>query len=122
MLLRPTNSMESYCKSVKLNIDDTKPTEYFVCNNMFECQYKSPVLLSNFGNNRCTCGRTLEKSTAPEISDVFDGFVKNCNASFLISDELKVLPNSLDTFFSLLKMCNKRHDFGEWNDCDCDCN
>nr|KYP74281.1 hypothetical protein KK1_006953 [Cajanus cajan] len=95
MLLRPKNSMEVYCKNVKLNIHDTEPTEYFLCNKLI-----NPVLLSTGKNNKCRCGSMLAKQISPESSRVFDGFVKNCNGSFLIMDELKVLPNSLDTFYS----------------------
>jgi hypothetical protein len=37
MLLYPKNSSEDYCSSLKLNIDDSPPTEYFICtgNYMF---------------------------------------------------------------------------------------
>ncbi|QHO38841.1 uncharacterized protein DS421_4g123950 [Arachis hypogaea] len=34
MLLQPRNSMEPYIKKMKLNIDNTKPTTYYVCNNI----------------------------------------------------------------------------------------
>uniref|UniRef100_K7MTD9 Uncharacterized protein n=1 Tax=Glycine max TaxID=3847 RepID=K7MTD9_SOYBN len=46
----------------------------------------------------------LAKLISPQSSNVFDAFVKKCNASFLITDDLmKVLPNSLDIFFYLFK-------------------
>ncbi|XP_020201856.1 uncharacterized protein LOC109787715 [Cajanus cajan] len=103
MLLRPRNSMDVYCKNVELNIDDTNSSEYFVCNNLVKCRYNSPVFLSTNQNNRCTCGAMLAKPIFPKRSEGFDGFVKKCNGSFLITDELKVLPNSLVTFLHLLK-------------------
>jgi hypothetical protein len=31
MLLQPINSAEDYCSTLKLNIDDTPPTKYFLC-------------------------------------------------------------------------------------------
>ncbi|TKY65910.1 tyrosine/DOPA decarboxylase [Spatholobus suberectus] len=102
MLLRPRSSMEAYCKSLKLNIDDTEPTEYFVCSNLIRCRYGSTVLISTFNNKRCICGNMLDKAISPQTTDVFDGFVKS-NATFMITDDLKILPNSLDTFFYLFK-------------------
>ncbi|TKY65912.1 tyrosine/DOPA decarboxylase [Spatholobus suberectus] len=104
MLLRPRGSMEAYCKSLKLNIDDTEPPEYFVCNNLVKCRYESPVLLSTFKNKRCRCGNMLDKPISPQSSDVFDGFVKS-NSIFMITDDLKVVPYSLNTFFYLFKNC-----------------
>ncbi|XP_027351312.1 uncharacterized protein LOC113862424 [Abrus precatorius] len=56
MLLRPRNSMEAYCKDLKLNIDDTA--------------YR---------------------------------FVRMSNATFMITDDLNILPMSLETTFSLFK-------------------
>ncbi|KAK7373802.1 hypothetical protein VNO80_07222 [Phaseolus coccineus] len=37
MLVRPRNSSEYHCRSLKLNIDDTDPTSYFICPNFREC-------------------------------------------------------------------------------------
>ncbi|XP_014511462.1 uncharacterized protein LOC106770153 [Vigna radiata var. radiata] len=102
MLLRPRNSMEAYCRRLKLNIDDTEPTEYFVCNNLIYCSYTSPVLLSSFKNKQCRCGRMLAKPISAEASCVFDGFVKS-NSRFMITDDLKVIPNSMDKIVNVLK-------------------
>ncbi|CAJ1803155.1 unnamed protein product [Sphenostylis stenocarpa] len=101
MILRPKNSMEGYSKSLKLNIDDTEPTKYFVCNNLLKCRLQSPVLISTFKNKRCKCGNMLDKLISPESSS--DDFVKN-NGTFIITDDLKVVPNSLSTIFNLFKI------------------
>ncbi|KAL2959583.1 hypothetical protein AAZX31_18G274900 [Glycine max] len=52
----------------------------------------------------CTviCGNTLAKPISPERPNAFDGFVKR-NPTFIITDDLKVVPDSLDTVFYLLK-------------------
>ncbi|XP_068486346.1 uncharacterized protein [Phaseolus vulgaris] len=103
MLLRPRNSMEDHSRSLKINIDDTKPTQYFVCNNWVQCgQKEGPVLISTFKNKSCRCGVILQTPISPETSCVFDGFV-NSNASFLITDDLKVFPNLLATCVNVLK-------------------
>ncbi|ESW12411.1 hypothetical protein PHAVU_008G110100 [Phaseolus vulgaris] len=103
MLLRPRNSMEDHCRSLKINIDDTKPTQYFVCNNWVQCGHKEdPVLISTFKNKSCRCGVMLQKPISSDTSCDFDGFV-NSNASFLITDDLKVFPNLLATCVNVLK-------------------
>ncbi|OIW07523.1 hypothetical protein TanjilG_14469 [Lupinus angustifolius] len=33
MLLHPRNSSEDYCQNMKLNIDDTEKTKYFICDD-----------------------------------------------------------------------------------------
>ncbi|KOM37546.1 hypothetical protein LR48_Vigan03g092800 [Vigna angularis] len=102
MLLCPRNSMEAYCRSSKINIDDTEPTEYFVCSNLICCRDEPPVLISTFRNKRCRCGSMLAKPISPETFDSFDGFVQT-NSSFMITDDLKVFPNSLDKIINVLK-------------------
>ncbi|XP_068486351.1 uncharacterized protein [Phaseolus vulgaris] len=102
MLLRSRNSMEDYCRSLKLNIDDTEPTQYFICSNWDEYGHEDPVLISTFRNKSCRCGLILQKPISLETSDVFDGFVYS-NASFLITDDLKVFPNLLATCVNVLK-------------------
>lgn len=102
MLLQPRNSIEDYCRSLKLNLDDTEPTKYYVCSNLLYCRQKSRVMVSTFKNKKCSCGCLLAQPISPESSNVFEGFVKN-NESFIITDDLTVVPNSLDTVFRLLK-------------------
>ncbi|KAK7256856.1 hypothetical protein RIF29_30396 [Crotalaria pallida] len=102
MMLQPRNPMEDCCRSLKLNIDDTEPTQYYVCDNLKECRHEISVMCSTFKNKKCSCGALLEKPISPQSSDVLGGFVKN-NSSFMITDDLNVVPNSLDTMFSMLK-------------------
>lgn len=59
-------------------------------------------MLSTYRNKICRCGNTLAKPISPERPNAFDGFVKR-NATFIITDDLKVVPDSLDTVFYLLK-------------------
>ncbi|XP_022632125.1 uncharacterized protein LOC106779037 isoform X2 [Vigna radiata var. radiata] len=102
MLLCPRNSMEAYCRSSKINIDDTEPTEYFVCNDLVRCRIKPPVLISTFRNKRCRCGSMLAKPISTETFDSFDGFVQT-NSSFMVTDGMKVFPNSFDKIINVLK-------------------
>ncbi|KAK7256857.1 hypothetical protein RIF29_30397 [Crotalaria pallida] len=102
MLLQPRNSLEDYCRSLKVNIDDTERTQYYVCDNLKECRRGSSVMCSTFKNKKCKCGALLANPISLRKPNVFDGFVKN-NSSFIITDDLNIVPNSLGTLFSILK-------------------
>ncbi|KAK7339806.1 hypothetical protein VNO77_20491 [Canavalia gladiata] len=100
MLLQPRNPMENYCQSLKLNIDDTERTKYFVCG----CCTKNYMLnfLSTFRNKICChCGRPMNQEMFRPSSPPNGGFVSE-RASFIISDELKVMPYNFQ--ISLLSM------------------
>ncbi|TKY65913.1 tyrosine/DOPA decarboxylase [Spatholobus suberectus] len=102
MLLQPRSSMESYCQKLKLNIDDTGPTNYFLCENL-ECSKKqSGSFLSLFRNQRCSCGKLMNRVMSPENLTLENGFVKE-TATFIICDDLSVLPNVLGTSVDLLR-------------------
>ena len=106
MLLQLRNSLEAYMDNLKVKIDDILLTQYFICNDLVKCRHKSQVLLSTYKNERCRCENMLAKPISPksESSNVCDGdcFVKS-NVTFIITDDLNVVPDSLDTIFYLLK-------------------
>ncbi|XP_058739573.1 uncharacterized protein LOC131611666 isoform X3 [Vicia villosa] len=92
MLLNPRNSMEAYCKKLKLNIDDTEPIQYFLCENS-DCNRNQ---FSLFKNQKCSCGKVMNRelhlSPQPECLRLGNGFATE-NATFIISDGLYVMPN-----------------------------
>jgi len=99
MLLQPRNSMEFYFQQMKLNIDDT-PMEHFFCSD-WECtRRESGSLLCTMRNQKCYCGRVLDKDVAPEHLSLGNGFVEE-TATFIISDDLFVMPNVLATVVHL---------------------
>jgi len=100
MLLQPRNSMESYCQQMKLNIDDTEPTKYFLCETV-KCNLDGRRQLSIFRNQRCRCGNLMNKEVSPKGVILENGFV-NESETFIICDDLSVLPNVLGTSVSLL--------------------
>ncbi|KAG2404726.1 uncharacterized protein HKW66_Vig0243730 [Vigna angularis] len=102
MLLHPRTSMESYCQLLKLNIDDTAPTKYFLCEDLGCSRKTNGSLLSIFKNQRCSCGKLMNRIVSPEISTLEKGFVKE-SATFIICDDLSVLPNVLVTIMNLLQ-------------------
>jgi hypothetical protein len=103
MLLQPANSSEFYCRTLKLNIDDTEPTKYFLCTNFPTCEsYGSGSLGISINKYNCDrCGNPMNRSVL--FKHFENGFVKS-GATFIITDELSVMPNSMDiTNFSLLQ-------------------
>lgn len=102
MLLRPRNSLEAYCQQLKLKMDDTDPMKYFVCDNWGCVRKESGSLLSTFKNKNCDCGKIMNREIFPEKVTSENGFVKE-TASFIICDDLQVMPNGLGTSVDLLK-------------------
>lgn len=95
------NSSEDYCRMLKINIDDSQPTKYFICSKYedfcFQCSYLSIGTKKSY----CLYGHPLSRSVSLSAYDSCFGFVK-FNTSFVISDDLTVLPHSMDhTIFDL---------------------
>ncbi|KAE9618130.1 hypothetical protein Lalb_Chr03g0042911 [Lupinus albus] len=96
MFLNPRNSSEDYCRNIKLNIDDTEKTRYFICQDL-ECSRKeSGVLLSIFKNKRCKCGKLMDREILRKNTSLLnvEGFVHD-SSTFTIFDDLKVIPDNV---------------------------
>ncbi|XP_028770579.1 uncharacterized protein LOC114727956 [Neltuma alba] len=121
MLLQPRNSMECYNRNLKLNIDDTEPTKYNVCRGCRAVEDGS--LVSTSKDMKCKCGQDFtrifldpcksllcspllsgsDKNTSGDAGDnTWEGYVKE-TASFIISDDLAVIPADFNTTLCLLK-------------------
>jgi hypothetical protein len=93
MLLKPRSPMDIYNGQLKLNIDDT-PTLVFLCENSL-CR----SCVNIFRNQKCQCGKLLKIES--HMND-YNGFVKE-SATFIIHDDLTVMPNDLGTSLCLLQ-------------------
>ncbi|CAL0302653.1 unnamed protein product [Lupinus luteus] len=92
MVLRPRNSSEVYCQNMKLNIDNTEKTKYFVCADL-DCSLRtSGRLLSLFRNQTCKCGKLMNLEILPKFFNS-EGFVHN-SSTFTIFDDLKMIPDN----------------------------
>ncbi|XP_027903714.1 uncharacterized protein LOC114163608 [Vigna unguiculata] len=100
-LLRPWNMAEDFCNTLKLNIDDTPLKQYFVCNNF--CAHTCSAIMRCTSNSVCSCGRAVNQTVFLKSSA--NGFV-NDDAIFVITDDLIVMPNSMDylSFALVLKL------------------
>ncbi|EFH60974.1 hypothetical protein ARALYDRAFT_478225, partial [Arabidopsis lyrata subsp. lyrata] len=102
MLLSPKSSKEIHCRRLKLNIDDTAATTFYVCSKLYESD--SCKVYSNFYNSRCSCGSLMSYSVqVPEDAQVLellgnavDGVFVSCRSSFIVTNDLKVMLNSID--------------------------
>jgi hypothetical protein len=101
MLLQPINSAEDYCNTLKHNIDDSQPVKFFVCDNYNCCCYPDMTIPTYKDKHKCHCGKPF---TLPVFfKHCCQGFVST-DATFVITDNLTVRPNSIDyTSFSLLQ-------------------
>ncbi|CAJ2670485.1 unnamed protein product [Trifolium pratense] len=111
-LLTNYNSSEDFCRNLIINIDDTQPTKYFVCSKFHElvdydlgdgCSYLS------IDSNKNYCMLRHPMSHSVSFCDMLPlfrlGFVKY-NTSFIISDDLIILPHSMNhTIYDLSKNC-----------------
>jgi len=105
MLLNPRNSMEAYCQQLKLNIDDT-PAQYFTCKDWQSCRgYINGSRITTYRNQKCICGKLLNKSASvkTDLTPVGNGGFLKETATFIIQDDLCVMPNDLGTSLHLLQ-------------------
>ncbi|XP_027906543.1 uncharacterized protein LOC114166083 isoform X2 [Vigna unguiculata] len=97
MLHFPRNPLESSCQRLKVKVDDTEPTKYFMCHN---CSRKgSKLLVSSFIDVKCNCGSLMRKEIAllDEAAGDDGVFVKE-KAMFFIYDNLTVRQSSPSEF------------------------
>jgi hypothetical protein len=99
-LLPNNNSSEDYCRTLKINIDDTQPTKYFMCSKFNGYGYRCHYLTIGTNKLYCWCGNRLNRSVS--LAQLCNGFVKDA-ATFVVTDNLTVLPHSMDhTLFGLI--------------------
>lgn len=107
MLLNPRNSAEAECRKLRLNIDDTKPTEYFICEN-WGCSRGSYGYFSTYDTAKCNeCKKLFNREIRLKDSNVNqsegnEGVFVTQTASFAISDDLHVIPNMPGSTLGLL--------------------
>ncbi|XP_014516124.1 uncharacterized protein LOC106773876 [Vigna radiata var. radiata] len=97
MLHSPRNPLESSCQRLKVKLDDSEPTKYFMCHN---CSKKgSNLLVSSFKDVKCDCGSLMRKEIELlEEAAADDGVFVKGKAKFLIYDNLTVRRSSPSEF------------------------
>ncbi|CAA7055268.1 unnamed protein product [Microthlaspi erraticum] len=109
MLLNPKSSEEIHCRRLKLNMGDTDATKFFMCPKFFKNGDSCSNLYSNFNTSRCSCGGLMnyqipvsEDQLGEVIGDSADGVFVSCRSSFIVTDDLKVTPNSIGGIMKVL--------------------
>ncbi|KAL6529634.1 hypothetical protein OROGR_015257 [Orobanche gracilis] len=107
MLLNPVSSFEAEYRKLKLNIDDTQPPKYFMCEDGHRY---SKIGMYHSGAGKCGCGKPLNKEisikNAPETADNCDddgGVFSLKTASFIITDDMRMVPNVAGSIMQTLK-------------------
>ncbi|KAL6554111.1 hypothetical protein OROMI_019784 [Orobanche minor] len=106
MLLDPISSFNDECIKLKLDISDTQPTKYFICKH-WGCRHNSQINIGMYyGTSKCECGELLNKEIpVRNVSQAVDGdgrvFTTISHETFLISDDLEILPNVIASFSNL---------------------
>ncbi|XP_042495728.1 uncharacterized protein LOC122074816 isoform X2 [Macadamia integrifolia] len=110
MLLHPRNPYENMCRKLKLNIDDTEPTKYYICADWNCSRRESGGLYTTFKNVRCNCGKMMDKeilmakevvAARPDQGDGGRVFLGETN-QFMVTDDLQVEAMSPTTIVTLL--------------------
>jgi len=107
MLLSPKSSMEIHCRRLKLHIDDTQATMFYVCSKKHESDSSK---YSNFYKSRCSCGSLMiyqihvpeDEQVVDSLGNAEDVVFVSCRSSFILTDDLKVMLNSIDEIVKVL--------------------
>ncbi|KAL6529642.1 hypothetical protein OROGR_015265 [Orobanche gracilis] len=107
MLLDPISSFGDECRKLKLDISDTQPTKYFICRIWCGWNRSQKNIGMYYGTAKCICGGQLDMEIP--VRNVFqsvggDGgvFTTTSHETFLISDDLEILPNVTASFSQIL--------------------
>lgn len=100
ILLHPRSSSDALCKSLKLDISDSQPFEYFFCSN--DCRRRRFRSLSVYIDKlspkvhpfKCCYSSSMKREVAKEDDVVLynDGVFMQCTTSFVITDDLQIMP------------------------------
>ncbi|KAL3635472.1 hypothetical protein CASFOL_020019 [Castilleja foliolosa] len=95
MLLNPTSSFIDECRQLKLDVGDNQPIKYFTCENWNCSHRRSDNLGMYYDTVKCDCGKQLKREIpVRNVSKAVEGgvFTKS-TSTFIISDDLQILPN-----------------------------
>ncbi|KAJ9551065.1 hypothetical protein OSB04_015110, partial [Centaurea solstitialis] len=110
MMLNPRTKLHECCRNLKLKIDDTEPTKYFICEN--EGCKASGSYFSNCSLARCyCCGKEMTREI--KYQSILDLRIEHFRyhgggvllpnlKTFIVTDDLFVMPNTLDLGLELL--------------------
>ncbi|RWR96790.1 hypothetical protein CKAN_02619200 [Cinnamomum micranthum f. kanehirae] len=102
--LYPKSAAEEHCRSLMVNIDDTEPTNYYLCYSKFPLSsYYNHLASTTRSNRHCQCGRTLDWKMPIAAGNGKNGVFVKGKMRYMITDDLQVLPLCMGTTLELLK-------------------
>ncbi|CAL9225071.1 unnamed protein product [Arabidopsis halleri] len=101
LLLCLKSIKESDCTKLKLTVDDTEASRFFVCPNFISVESCCKVY-SNIRTSRCSCGSSMTREFQVEEEEEVDGVFLSCRTSFIITDDLNVALNSTGLVLNVL--------------------
>ncbi|XXG89329.1 hypothetical protein AAC387_Pa12g1355 [Persea americana] len=109
MLLHPKSASEERRRKLMVNIDDTEPTDYYLCTNAsFPLNSDSDFkhLISTTRQRACRCGRSVSRRMPTRDKKVGgdgkDGVFVKGKMRYMITDNLQILPVCMRTSLELL--------------------
>ncbi|CAA0833470.1 Protein of unknown function (DUF674 [Striga hermonthica] len=106
MLLDPVSPPAAKCRNLKLKINDYRATRYFCCPDLSCVCSKKENMSLYWGIARCECGKALTREvplrsvkTSSERGN--GGFVVS-GSTFVISDDLMIMPNTPSSVLKIL--------------------
>ncbi|XP_020677421.1 uncharacterized protein LOC110096016 [Dendrobium catenatum] len=105
MLLKPRSAAAGICDDLKIkNIHDVNPRHFYICNES-DCLIQSSCYYTYVTKARCSrCGKLMDKDWSWSKGTVKKrGVFVNDGVDFIITDDLRVMPISLMSGFSLLE-------------------
>ncbi|PKU79681.1 uncharacterized protein LOC110116322 [Dendrobium catenatum] len=105
MLLKPRSAAAEICDDLKIkNIHDVNPRHFYICNES-DCLIQSSCYYTYVTKARCSrCGKLMGKDWSWSKGTVEKrGVFVNDEADFIITDNLRVMPISLMSGFSLME-------------------
>ncbi|KAI3457341.1 hypothetical protein Pfo_014004 [Paulownia fortunei] len=113
MLLNPRSSLRAECRKLKLDMNDSQPTNYFTC----DCSYRFLQSSIYYDAARCCCGQQMKTKLGIEepqaAADGDSGVFTMNEASFIISDDLQIFPNMTGFMQTLSNLGISDSDGGE---------
>ncbi|XP_076934782.1 uncharacterized protein LOC143601193 [Bidens hawaiensis] len=106
MLLNPRTSSYDVCRKLKLNINDQEPTRHYICQDI-GCSRQSGACFSISSLAKCSnYGKMMDREVKYEDStsgdDCEGGVFVSDLASYIVTDDLCVMPNSPISIVQLL--------------------
>lgn len=117
MLLDPRSSLDSDCRKLKLDISKSQLTSYFACNKL-DCGNRGAenicICMYYGGSARCSCGNPLNNSVQDyDYDSRNDEVFTEKMASFIICDDLQMVPFQKGLFHTLGNLGIKGEDVNE---------